>query len=162
MEYAKDTFYIALRTRLAALNPARAMLLRAVERPAILVEEAEAVTAQPAADVFVLRWTGLKTDRELPSVLNAMECEVHYATGGTAVNAGLDRGRALTAMDNELTRILSPSSAQKMNYTMVPPLPLQTRIFWTPPIFSESIVSRERLSRVVRVTVFAFEEQGAE
>jgi hypothetical protein len=161
MEYAKDTFYIAMRTRLATLNPERTMLLRAVQRPGILVEEAEAATAQIAADVFVLRWTGLKTDSELPSALYSMDCEVHYTTAGTATNAGLDRGRALAEMDKELLSILQPSWAQNMNYALTPAAVLGTRVFWTPPVFSEAIVLRERLTRVAKVTVFAFEEQGA-
>ncbi len=161
MEYARDTFYIALRTRLAELNPARMMLLRAVERPGILVEDAEAVTAQMPADVFVLRWTGVKTDVELPVALSAMECEVHYTTAGSATNAGLDRGGALAAMDRELRTILSPSWAQKTNYTVKPPVALGTRVFWTPPEWSEAIALRERLTRVARVTVFAFEKAGA-
>jgi hypothetical protein len=42
MQNAKDSFYIALRTRLAALNPERTILLRGTKRPGILVEEAEA------------------------------------------------------------------------------------------------------------------------
>jgi hypothetical protein len=160
MEYAKDTFYIALRTRLATLNPTRTMLLRAVQRPGILVEDAEAVTPQMTVDVFVLRWTGLKTDMELPAALNALECEVQYTTTGSTTNAGLDRGRALSEMDRELIGLLSPSWAQKMNYTVAPAAALATRVFWTPPIFSEVIVLRERLTRVAKVTVFAFEEQG--
>ena len=66
MENAKDTFYVALRNRLAVLNPNRTMLLRGVQRPGILVEEAEAVVAMLPADVFVLRWTVLQTDVNLP------------------------------------------------------------------------------------------------
>jgi len=49
MENAKDTFYITLRNRLTSVNPNRTMLLRAVRRPGILVEEAEAPVAEPAA-----------------------------------------------------------------------------------------------------------------
>ena len=42
MQNAKDSFYMALRTRLAAINPERTILLRGAARPGILVEEAEA------------------------------------------------------------------------------------------------------------------------
>jgi hypothetical protein len=59
MQNAKDSFYVALRTRLVAINPERTILLRAAVRPGILVEEAEAPFAQLPTDVFVLRWLGL-------------------------------------------------------------------------------------------------------
>ena len=54
MQNAKDSFYMALRTRLAALNPDRTVLLRGTVRPGILVEEAEAPFSQPPNDVFML------------------------------------------------------------------------------------------------------------
>jgi len=46
MQNAKDSFYVALRARLVGINPERTILLRAVVRPGILVEEAEAPFAQ--------------------------------------------------------------------------------------------------------------------
>jgi len=58
MQNAKDSFYMALRTRLAAINPERTILLRGAVRPGILVEEAEAPFSQLPNDVFVLRWLG--------------------------------------------------------------------------------------------------------
>jgi hypothetical protein len=160
MENAKDTFYITLRNRLAVLNPQRAMMLRGVQRPGILVEEAEAPTAQLPSDVFVLRWTGLNADTQLPSTLAQMTCEVHYATGGTQTNGGLDRGRALAEMDAELLSILQPNSAQKMDYMQNPAAQMETMVFWAAPEFSPLVTSRERLMRVAKVNVFAFEEKG--
>ena len=59
MQNAKDSFYMALRTRLTAINPERTILLRGAVRPGILVEEAEAPFSQLPNDVFVLRWMGL-------------------------------------------------------------------------------------------------------
>src|SRR5271165_37195 len=126
MENAKDTFYITLRNRLVTVNPARTMILRAVTRPGILVEEAEAPVAELPLDVFVLRWTKLNADTQLPSILTRMTCEIHYATAGTQNNAGLDRGRALEAMDAELLQLLCPSSAKKMSYTETPATPMAT------------------------------------
>ena len=52
MQNAKDSFYMALRTRLASINPERTVLLRGTVRPAILVEEAEAPFSQLPSDVF--------------------------------------------------------------------------------------------------------------
>ena len=41
MQSAKDTFYVTLRDRLAALNPARTVVVRGMVRPGVLVEENE-------------------------------------------------------------------------------------------------------------------------
>ena len=160
MENAKDTFYVTLRNRLAALNPNRVIILRGVQRPGILMEEAEAVVPQMPSDVFVLRWTGLDIDGQLPSALAQMTCEVHYSTGGTQPNMGLDRGRALEEMDAELLSIFSPSYAPKMNFSQTPTVTMETRVFWGEPQFALLTTHRERLTRVMKVAVFAFQEQG--
>jgi hypothetical protein len=160
MQNAKDTFYVTLRNRLATLNPGRVMSQRGVQRPGIMVEEAEGVVAQMPADVFVLRWTELQADIQLPCVLAQMTCEIHYTTGGTQPNIGLDRGRAMSEMDAELLSILSPDCAQKMMYTQLPAVAMESQVFWGPAQFSALTVSRERLARIARVDVFAFQEQG--
>lgn len=160
MQNAKDTFYITLRNRLATVNPQRTMTLRGVVRPGILTEEAESPAAMLPLDVFVLRWTKLATDTQLPATLAAMTCEIHYATAGTQTNAGLDRGRALEEMDYELQQILSPSSTAKMNYTQTPAMQMGTSVFWSPATFTQETTTRERVGRVASVEVFAFQEQG--
>lgn len=160
MENAKDTFYVTLRDRLAALNPYRVMIVRSVQRPGILMEEAEGVVPQIPADVFVLRWTSLDIDAQLPSALAQMTCEIHYATGGTQSKTGLDRGRALAEMDAELIAILSPNSAQKMNFTQSPAAAMETQVFWGQPRFGALTTQRERLARIAQVDVCAFQEQG--
>jgi hypothetical protein len=160
MENAKDTFYVTLRNRLAALNPNRVIILRGVQRPGILVEGAEAVVPQTPADVFVLRWTALDVNVQMPSTLAQMTCEIHYTTGGTQNNAGLDRGRALGEMDAELLTMLNPNCAPKMNYTQTPALAMETKVFWGEPQFAALTTQRERLTRVAKVSVFAFQEQG--
>jgi hypothetical protein len=160
MENAKDTFYVTLRNRLEALNPQRVMILRGVQRAGILIEEAEAVVPQMQADTFVLRWTDLNVDTQLPSVLAQMTCELHYTTSGTQSNTGLDRGRALAEMDAELLAMLNPNSTQKMNYTQSPAVEMNTMVFWTAPEFMPLATTRDRLTRVAKVSVFAFQEQG--
>lgn len=160
MQNAKDTFYITLRNRLTTVNPERTMTLRGVVRPGIQVEEAESPVAQLSTDVFVLRWTKLAADTQLPSILASMTCEIHYATAGTQPNAGLDRGRALEEMDYELLQILCPSSTPKMNYTLTPEVQMSTNIFWSPATFARETTTRERVGRVATVEVFAFQEQG--
>lgn len=160
MQNARDSFYIALRDRLAVINPARVVTLRAVQRPGIMVEDAEAPQAQLANDIFVLRWSAERADTQLPTLLAQMTCEIHYASSGSQPNSGLDRGRALAAMDSELLAILSPPQTPKWNYAQTPPAAMQTFVFWLEPTFAPVAVQRDQLLRTASVTVFAFEEQG--
>nr|WP_252263775.1 hypothetical protein [Paracidobacterium acidisoli] len=160
MQNAKDTFYIALRNRLASTNPARVMTLRSVTRPGIFVEEAEAAVAQQPLDIFILRWTEMKADTQLPSVLTQMTCEILYATAGTQNNAGLDRGRALEEMDYEVMQMIYPYCTRKMNYAVTPAASMETLVFWTEAVFGPVTTLRDRLSRIATVNVFAFQEQG--
>ncbi len=156
MQNTKDSFYITLRNRLATVNPARVMMLRGVQRPGILMEEAEAVVPQIAPDVFVLRWAGKKLDSQLSHTLLQLDCEVRYTTGGTQTLLGLDRGRALEGMDAELLSMLTPTQATKMDYSQTPAAPMSTAIFWADPVFGPAITIRERLERTVKVSLFSF------
>jgi hypothetical protein len=160
MQNVKDSFYVALRTRLATINPERTILLRAAVRPGILVEEAEAPFAQLPTDVFVLRWLGLAVDQNLPSMMVAEECEILYATLGTQSFGGLDRGRALSEMDEELMGMLAPLWTPKLNYTAQPAAAMLTNLFWDEPVFGSVTPVRDRLSRTVRVVVYSYEESG--
>lgn len=160
MENAKDTFYVTLRNRLAVVNPQRVVALRGAQRPGILMEEAETPVAQLPGDVFVLRWTAINSDMQLPSLLMEMECEIHYATSGTQNNTGLDRGRTLAEMDAELISMLTPTSVQKMNYAQTPTVAMETMVFWTTPQFLPLTATRDRLTRIAKMTVFAYEEAG--
>src|ERR1700743_1881854 len=113
MQNAKDSFYAALRSRLTTVNPNRTILLRGVVRPGIVVEDAEAPFAQLPNDVFVLLWLGFTLDANLPSAMATEECEILYQTCGTQSFGGLDRGRALSAMDEELAAMLQPRYTPK-------------------------------------------------
>ncbi len=160
MQNAKDSFYIALRDRLASLNPARTITLRSVQRPAIFVEEAEAPMAELLNDTFVLRWTATTSFKDMPSTLIGMLCEIRYATSGSQTVAGLDRGRALSELDRELLAILTPLYTQKVQFTTTAALPLETNVFWTEPVSGAAQTVRNQLLRTVAVTVFAFQEAG--
>jgi hypothetical protein len=160
MQNAKDSFYLALRTRLAGINPERTVLLRGALRPGILVEEAEAPLAQPRSDVFVLRWLCLGVDGDLSCAMSVTECEILYTTCGTEAFGGLDRGRMLSAMDEEVLAMLHPFYTPKRNYSVQPPADLQTNVFWDEPTFSPINVQRDRLSRSVRVMVYSYQQQG--
>jgi hypothetical protein len=160
MQNAKDSFYMALRSRLAAINPGRTILLRGTVRPGILVEEAEATFAQLPTDVFVVRWLGLALDMDLALPMAAEECEILYQTCGTQSFGGLDRGRCLSAMDEELKSMLQPFFTPKLSYTATPPAAMLTNVFWDEPALASAVVQRDQLSRSAKVTVYSYQEQG--
>jgi hypothetical protein len=160
MQNAKDSFYMALRTRLAAINPERTILLRGAVRPGILAEEAEAPFSQLPNDVFVLRWLGLGVDFELGSTMAAEQCEVLYQTCGTQSYGGLDRGRSLSEMDEELTAMVQPFYTPKINYTTTPLTLMLTNVFWDEPGFGPLVTLRDLLSRSAKVMVYSYQEQG--
>jgi len=167
MQAARDTFYVALRGRLAAINPGRTIVLRGQVRPGILVEENELPTAFQPVDAFSIRWTSTRVDTAGPLPLLAMECQISYATDGNASNGGMDRGRLLAAMDGELLAALNqtPHSAPKMNYSGVAgtgaaPVPMATSIFWSQPTFAPATAVGERIERSATVQVFSYQEAG--
>ncbi|HEY0264187.1 MAG TPA: hypothetical protein VGC07_06670 [Granulicella sp.] len=161
---AKDTFYLVLRNRIAALNPARTMGLRGVTRPGVLVEENELATAEALPDVFRLRWTAVKLDTQGSMPLATMTCEIRYATAGNAGNGGMDRGRVLAQMDAELRAALSttPQHAPKQRYTAnsTQPTAMATNIFWSDAVFGATATDAERLERTATVQVYSYEEAG--
>lgn len=160
MQNAKDTFYMALRARLTAINPQRTLLVRGTVRPGILVEEAEAPFSQLPTDVFVLRWLGLAFDSDLCSAMAVAECEIVYQTCGTQSFGGLDRGRLLSQMDSELAAMLNPYSTPKLNYAMTPPAAMLTQVFWDDPAIAPVVIKRDLLSRSAKVVVYSYQEQG--
>jgi hypothetical protein len=168
MQNARDTFYVTLRDRLAAVNPARTMVLRGVTRPGVLVEENELAFATVPANVFCLRWTGLSVNAQGALSLVTMSCEIQYATDGDAGNGGMDRGRLLAGMDAELMVAVSatPQSVVKMNYvgaaggSGLAPVAMGTNVFWGDAVFGAVVVKGERLERVATVAVFCYQEAG--
>ena len=166
MQNAKDTFYITLCNRIAALNPGRTVVVRGATRPGVLVEENELETAVEMPDAFRLRWTSAKVDAAGALPLVALGCEIRYCTDGNAGNGGMDRGRLLAAMDGELASAVGagPQSAVKMNYSGTAqggaPAAMGTNIFWGDLAFGEVVVNGERLERVATVQVFSYQEAG--
>jgi hypothetical protein len=166
MQNAKDTFYLMLQQRLAALNPQRVIVLRGQLRPGALVVENEAPTAHVPVECFRLAWTTLAVDGTSAIPLATMQCEIRYATDGSRTMAAMDRGRLLSAMDSELAAALaqSPQSTPKLNCTATDsgsaPTPMATSIFWSQPVFAPLAATGERLERTATVHVFAFQEAG--
>lgn len=173
MQFTKDSFYMALLQRLVSLNPLQTVMLDGTTRPAIIVAENELVSsAQPVSDAFYIEWgdaqmvAGQVGDRGLME----MECLISYHTFGT-VQSGVDRGRALAALDMELLSICKPPRTSKRDYTQAPSADLGTSILWTMPTFgkiSGSDAAKNeglprgnegvRLARSVNLKVFFFPE----
>jgi hypothetical protein len=166
MQNAKDTFYEVLRGRIVALNPYRTIVLRGVVRPGLLVEENELVSAVDLPDCFRLQWSpgALNVDGSMTMVTT--ECVMQYETAGTGGNAGMDRGRALAAMDGELQGAVNllPRSAQKMNYVALasggPAAAMATSVWWGPLVFGKTVVKNDRLARTATVSVMSYQETG--
>lgn len=166
MQNAKDTFYTTLQTRLAAINPERTIVIRGTVRPGVLVEENELPSAAVSTDAFRLDWGTPRVDAAQPMPMVALECSIRYATDGTTGNGGMDRGRALSAMDGELSDALrtTPRSVTKMNYTPAAAgsaaVAMATNIFWADPVFGPCEVAGERLARTTTVQVYCLQEAG--
>ncbi len=166
MQNARDTFYVMLRDRLAALNPARTMVLRGVVRPGVLVKENELVSEEMPADAFCLHWTTLSVGVQGALPLVTIGCAITYTTDGGSGNGGMDRGRLLAAMDAELMTAVSaaPQNTVKVNYVAAAggsglgPVAMGTNVFWGDASFGPVVVTGERLERVATVEVFCYQE----
>ncbi len=159
MQNTKDTFYVTLRERLATVNTNRTVLLRGVTRPGILVEENELPAATVLPDVFVLRWT--EVSAEDAQGRHVVRCEIRYATEGSADVGSMDRGRALTRMDEELVAMLAPQWAVKQSFATTPATTMGTRIFWSAPVLAVvQEIGNALLQRSVTVDVYGYKEAG--
>jgi hypothetical protein len=168
VQQTKDTFYAMLRNRIAAGNPARTVVVRGMLRPGVLVVENElpgaAVDGIAPAQAFCLRWNALKIDLENAGALITLTCEIRYASDGSPGAAGLDRGRALAAMDAELASALATPPRNTATLTVVEIgaggssslTPNGTNIFWGEPSFAPSVMRGERLERTAQVEVFGY------
>ena len=166
MQNAKDTFYDVVRSRLVALNPERTIVLRGMVRPGVLVEENELLTAVAPPDCFRLRWSGTSVDGNGCMPLVALQCSIHYETAGVAMNGGMDRGRALAAMDAELQSLVNaaPRNVLKMNYAGLASghavVAMTTNVWWSEVAFGELVVEDDRLGRTATVQVMSYQEAG--
>ncbi len=159
MQNAKDTFYMMLRARLAALNPDRTVIVRGATRPAVVVEENELEQENaPLLDTFVLRWVGSTVDTTEPLGLHGAVCSIRFGTRGTPELSGMDRGRVLEALGHELRAILLPSVAAKQDFTGDAPITDETNVFWSEAGFGDASESDGVMTRVATVHVFALAE----
>lgn len=114
-------------------------------------------TADPV-DAFVLRWTDWTVDVSERIPLERGRCEIRFATAGSPEMAGMDRGRVLDAMSDELCAMLLPSVTGKRSFSVSPAVLLQTNVFWSRPAFGPLVVFADRIGRVAVVDVFAWKE----
>jgi hypothetical protein len=164
MQFAKDSFYVALRDRLAVANPARTVAINGAVRPAVLVAENEPATASSlGANVFQLTWSAAQAvpgEGTAKRPLMALACEIRYGTSGT-LDGGVDRGRIMAALDGELLAICSPGRTKKQDFTQTAPADLGSSVIWTKPQFKPIDTDRKTgllLVRNAELTVFFFPE----
>jgi hypothetical protein len=166
LQNAKDTFYELLRSRIAAANPERTIVVRGVTRPGVLVEENELVTTVTTPDCFRLRWIDASVDSANALPVATLTCEVLYETAGTAGNAGMDRGRLLAAMDAELAGALNntPQTVIKQSFAALATggsaTAMSTNIWWGDVVLGPLVVKGDRIARTAKVAVMSCEEAG--
>lgn len=162
MQYAKDSFYMALRGRLAVVNPLRTVTLFGIVRPALVVAENEPGTADaPLTEVFYMRFGAVQpvgVEQAAKRPMLALNCEITYRTQGTAGNNSIDRGRLLATLDLELLQIAAPAWTEKQNYTATPAVDLGTRLLWQRPQFAAIEEVGNELRRQASITIFFFPE----
>jgi hypothetical protein len=139
MQAAKDSFYMAMSTRLAALDASCTAVLGGAQRAAVAVCENERIELGGKLEgVFWLRWGAAQPlFADHASAYFAMELTVEYGSSGTAAENGMDRGRKLAAFDEKLVALLQPQSTALMDYTQSPAAALGGVIFWGLPRFDE-------------------------
>jgi len=140
MQFAKDSFFLALQTRLAGLNPARTVTVDGTTVPAVLVvENLPPAAAEPQPNTFYIEWggAGVVGGHAGDSALMGVQCVISYYTLGT-VQSMVDRGRVLGQLDNELLGICQPTNTGKMDYTQSPAADLGTKVFWNQPALNEA------------------------
>jgi hypothetical protein len=140
MQFAKDSFFLALQQRLAALNPARTVTVNGATVPAVLVvENLPPASGQAQPNTFYIEWgrADVAEGHAGDSALMSLQCVISYYTTGT-VQSMVDRGRVLGQLDDELLGICQPPSTEKIDYTQSPAADLGTKVFWNQPSFEEA------------------------
>ena len=170
MQFAKDSFFMALQTRLASVNPARTVTTNGATVPAVLVvENLPAQSAEPQANTFYIEWSAAKVidGHANNGALISLDCVVSYYTLGSVASM-VDRGRLLGELDQELLVICQPTNTEKRDYTQAPSADLGSTVFWNQPTFEEASKSSVennaehhadgRVERKARLTIFFFSE----
>jgi hypothetical protein len=139
MQFAKDSFFLALQQRLAGLNPARTMTINSASVPAVVVvENLPPSSAEPLPNAFYLEWGAMEMmdGHAGNGALMKLNVVISYYTFGS-VQSMVDRGRVLAQLDSELLSICQPQNTEKRDYTQSPSADLGTKVFWSQPEFTE-------------------------
>ncbi len=143
MQFAKDSFFLALQQRLAALNPGRTVTINGTTVPAIVaVENIPPSSGEPQPNTFYLEWgsASIVDGHAGNSALLGLGCAISYYSLGTVASM-VDRGRVLGQLDAELLAMCQPPSTEKMDYSRSPSADLGTKVFWSQPAFDEAVTS---------------------
>lgn len=139
MQFAKDSFFMALQERLASLNPARTVTINGTTVPAVLVvENLPPSFVEPQANTFYIEWgeADVAGGNAGSGALMNLDAVISYYSVGS-VQSMVDRGRLLAQLDDELLSICQPTNTEKRDYTQSPSADLGTRVFWSQPAFGE-------------------------
>lgn len=139
MQFAKDSFFLALQQRLAALNPAQTVTINGATVPAILVvENLPPSSAEPQPNTFYIEWgpADVIDGGAGNNALMSLDVVISYYSLGS-VQSMVDRGRMLAQLDDELLSICQPPNTEKRDYTQSPSADLGTSVFWGQPSFTE-------------------------
>jgi hypothetical protein len=167
MQFAKDSFFLALQERLAGLNPLRTVTLNGTTVAAVVVpENLVPISAERQPNTFYIEWgtANVVAGHAGNSALMSMEALISYYSMGT-VESMIDRGRTVGQLDDELLRICQPPNTEKRDYTQSPSADLGTTVFWNHPVFAERTDSESpgtarhpRVERAARMTIYFFSE----
>ena len=139
MQFAKDSFFLALQQRLAALNPARTITINGATIPAVVVVENQVPSsAEPLPNAFYIEWGAADVieGHSGNGALMSLNVVISYYTLGS-VQSMVDRGRLLAQLDDELLAICQPPNTEKIDYSQSPSVDLGTTVFWGQPSFAE-------------------------
>src|SRR5579863_2743789 len=143
MQFAKDSFFLALQQRLGSLNPARTVTINGATVPAVVVvENLPPSSAEPQPNAFYIEWgeADVIEGNAGCNPLMSLDVVISYYTLGT-VQSMVDRGRVLAQLDDELLGICQPTNTEKYDYTQSPSADLGTSVFWNQPEFQEATTS---------------------
>ena len=173
MQFAKDSFYVALSERLGRVNPLRTICIGGITRPAVIVLENELVTAAPPPEcAFMITWNTARVCKEFataPTSLIGLDCSISYGSSGSSED-GIDRGRSIATLDSELLQICVPPFTEKFNYVKADRVSLGNNIFWTTPKIEScqtgsdgqgidaTVRGRNPVFHVAKLTVFFYPE----
>lgn len=155
LQSAKDSLYVALRGRLAALDPGRTATIGGVLRPGMaLAATLHAPVDEGIAGVFYLGFGKVEAVADSAAdELVKVECVVSYRATASAEGLADAEGQ-LATMDAELMAICRPYSTALMDYTQTPAVGLGDAVFWSAPQMGETKAADGYLAREAKLTLF--------